>query len=43
MPILKMAQSAAIKILQKDEKLEKKENELLRDIVKEKFSGRIEI
>ena len=43
MPVLKMAQSTAIKILEKDPKLEKKENEPLRKIIKEKFQDRIEI
>ena len=43
MPVLKMAQSTAIKILSKDPKLEAKENECLRKIVKEKFQDRIEI
>jgi len=43
MPVLKMVQSAAIKILSKDPKLEAKENECLRKIVKEKFQDRIEI
>lgn len=43
MPVLKMAQSTAIKILTKDPKLEAKENEQLRKIVKEKFQDRIEI
>lgn len=43
MPILKMVQSLAIKILQQDPKLEKEENELLKRIVKEKFEDRIEI
>ena len=43
MPVLKMAQSAAIKVLQKDAKLQKEENKLLRDIIKEKFEDRIEI
>lgn len=43
MPILKMVQSLAIKILQQDPKLEKEENKLLKRIVKEKFEDRIEI
>lgn len=43
MPILKMVQSLAIKILQQDPKLEKEENKLLKQIVKEKFEDRIEI
>ena len=43
MPILKMVQSLAIKILQEDPKLEKEENKLLKQMVKEKFEDRIEI
>ena len=43
MPILKMVQSLAIKILQDDPKLEKQENKLLKQIVREKFEDRIEI
>ncbi len=43
MPILKLAQSAATKILDKDVKLENKENEKLKQIVKEKFGNRLEI
>lgn len=43
MPILKMVQSLAIKILQDDPKLEKEENKLLKQMVKEKFEDRIEI
>lgn len=43
MPILKMVQSLAIKILQQDPKLEKEENKLLKQMVKEKFEDRIEI
>ncbi len=43
MPILKMAQSVAIQVLEKDANLEKKENELLQKIVKEKLGTRIEI
>lgn len=43
MPILKMIQSLAIKILQEDSKLEKEENKLLKQMVKEKFQDRIEI
>lgn len=42
-PILKMVQSLAIKILQDDPKLEKQENKLLKQIVREKFEDRIEI
>ena len=43
MQILKMVQSLAIKILQKDPMLEKEENILLKQMVKEKFGDRIEI
>ncbi len=43
MEALKMVQSLAIKILQKDPKLEKEENKLLKQMVKEKFGNRIEI
>ena len=43
MPILKMVQSTAIRILQNDPKLEKRENEQLRKIVKEKFEDKIEL
>ncbi len=41
--ILKMVQSAAIKILNQDPKLEKKENKLLKELIKEKFMKRIEL
>lgn len=41
--ILKTAQEAAIKIVDKDKKLEKEENKLLKDLVKDKFTDRIEI
>ena len=43
MPMLKQVQSVAYKILQKDSKLEKKENEKLRKMTKEKFENRLEI
>ncbi len=43
MPILKSVQSAAIKILQEDSKLEKRDNFLLKELVKDKFMKRIEI
>lgn len=43
MPILKQVQSVAYKILQKDPKLESKENEKLRKMTKEKFENRLEI
>lgn len=43
MPILKMVQSLAVKILQDDQKLEKEENKLLKRMVEEKFEDRIEI
>lgn len=43
MPVLKMVQSLAIKILQEDPKLVSKKNENLRRIVKEKFGERLEI
>ena len=40
---LKMVQSVAIKILSDDPKLEKNENKLLKELIKEKFMKRIEI
>lgn len=43
MPVLKMVQSLAIKILQEDPKLVAKKNENLRKMVKEKFGERLEI
>ena len=43
MPILKLVQSVAIKILQDDPKLEKEKNELLGKLIKDKFMDRIEI
>lgn len=43
MPILKSVQSAAIKIIQDDPKLEKQENVLLKELIKDKFMKRIEI
>lgn len=41
--ILKKVQSLAIKIIEKDPKLENKENEKLKQIVESKFNNRIEI
>ncbi len=41
--ILKLAQEVAIKIVKNDEKLEKEENLLLKELVKNKFTDRIEI
>lgn len=43
MPILKMVQSLALKILQDDPKLEKENNEKCRKIVEEKFKNRLEL
>lgn len=43
MDILKIVQEAAIKIVDKDKKLEKEENKLLKELVKNKFTDRIEI
>ena len=43
MPILKLAQNTAIKIMEDDPKLEKEKNILLKNLVKEKFNKRIEI
>ncbi len=43
MPILKMVQSLASKIVSEDPKLEKSENALLKELVKDKFMNRIEI
>ncbi len=42
-PILKLCQSVAMKILQDDSKLEKQQNRLLKDLIKDKFRDRIEI
>ena len=41
--MLKMVQSVAMKILLDDPKLEKLENKLLKDLIKDKFTKRIEI
>ena len=41
--ILKMVQSVAMKILSEDPKLDKDENKLLKQLIKEKFMKRIEI
>ena len=43
MPILKSVQSLAVKIINEDSKLEKDENKLLKDLIKDKFMKRIEI
>ena len=43
MPILKLVQKIAIQILQDDIKLEKEENEKLRNLIQDKFMKRIEI
>lgn len=43
MPVLKMVQSLCVKILQEDPKLEKREHEKLRNMVKEKFGARLEL
>ena len=43
MPMLKMVQSLAIKIEQKDSKLELEKNSRLRNLVDKKFTNRIEI
>lgn len=43
MDILKLAQEAAIRIVNNDNKLEKEENKLLKELVKDKFTNRIEI
>ena len=43
MDILKLSQEAAISIINKDIKLEKEENKLLKELVKNKFTDRIEI
>ncbi len=43
MPILKLAQGVAVKTLEADSNLENKENFLLKSLVKDKFSDRIEI
>ena len=42
-PILKLAQEAATKIINDDPKLEKKENVKLKGLIKDKFADRIEI
>ena len=43
MDILKLAQEAAVSIVAQDRKLEKDENKLLKELVKDKFTDRIEI
>ena len=43
MPILKSVQSLAMKIINEDPRLEKQENRLLKDLIKDKFMKRIEI
>ena len=43
MDILKLAQEASIKVIKDDPKLEKDENKLLKNLVKDKFTDRIEI
>lgn len=43
MPMLKKVQSLCVKILQEDSKLEKKEHQKLRKMVKEKFGTRLEL
>ena len=43
MPMLKMVQSLAIKIEQKDSKLELEKNARLKKLVDKKFTNRIEI
>ena len=43
MPILKSVQSLAMKIINEDPKLEKQENKLLKELIKDKFMKRIEI
>lgn len=43
MDILKLAQEAAVSIVAQDKKLEKDENKLLKELVKDKFTDRIEI
>ena len=43
MDILKLAQGVAISVVDKDPKLEKEENKLLKELVKDKFTDRIEI
>ena len=41
--MLKLVQSVAMKILQEDPKLEKAQNKLINDLIKDKFAKRIEI
>ena len=43
LPELKNAQAVAMKIIEQDPKLEKKENVLFRKMIDEKFGDRIEI
>ena len=43
MDILKLAQETAVSIVAQDKKLEKDENKLLKELVKYKFTDRIEI
>ena len=43
MKILKLAQAVAIDIIEKDPKLEKEENSKFKELIKDKFTKRIEI
>lgn len=43
MDILKLAQETAISIISKDRNLEKNENQVLKELIKDKFTGRIDI
>ena len=43
MPILKSVQSLAMRIINEDPKLEREDNRLLKDLIKDKFMKRIEI
>ncbi len=42
-PILKLAQEASVKVLSQDPKLEKIENKKLKELIRDKFTSRIEI
>ena len=42
-PILKLAQEASVKVLSQDPKLEKVENNKLKELIRDKFTSRIEI
>ena len=43
MKVLKLVQSVAMKILSEDPKLEQEKNKLLKELIQDKFTKRIEI